>query len=231
MRKYLLILFSLCFFLSEILLRISPVGGFISYSVLIAGCLISFAKEEALDERGKLMIVLMIIPIMRIAELFISFDYVWRSFIVYYILLFLVVFYSLKFKINPGYIKKGFGWLPLVVILGVVIGVIGDSLLNLNIKYPEFLFLLPVIAFSEEVLFRGLIQNLVQKSFGTFSSIFFTSLLYGIFSLSLGIGFALFFFAVSLITCIIYHKTKNIYLVVFLNLIVHLFILVLQVWA
>jgi membrane protease YdiL (CAAX protease family) len=230
MKKYWLVLMILCFFLFEIVLRLSPVWGFICYSVLITVCLISLEKDDSLDDRGKLMIVLMIIPIMRIAELFINLDYVWRNFVVYFILLFLVFFYSMKFELSPGYLrKKGFGWLPLVILLGGVLGIIGNSLLNLNmnIKYFEFLFLLPVIALSEEFLFRGLIQNLMNKDFGAFFSVLFTSLIYGVSSIGLGIPFALFFLGVSLITGLIYHRTKNVYLAIAINLTVHFFILIL----
>jgi membrane protease YdiL (CAAX protease family) len=220
MKKYMLILIGACFLLSEIVLKVNPALGFISYSILIGGCLISLAGEEKLGEQGKLMIVLMILPIIRIAELFISFEYFWRSFAVYYILFFLVVFYSLKFKINPGYTKKNLSLLFAVIPAGIILGFGGDALLSDIVKYPGFLFLLPVIAFSEEVLFRGMIQNLAEKSYKGFMPILFTSVLYAIFSLGYGIPVALFLLTVSFITGIIYHNTKNIFLTIILNMIV-----------
>jgi membrane protease YdiL (CAAX protease family) len=225
MKKYLLVLLGLSFLLSEILFNLNTVLGFISYTLLISGCLIALSRKENLDDSDKLIVIFMILPIIRIAELFITFSYIWRSALVYSILCFLVLFYSIKFKINPGYTKKWLSLLPLIIVLGIILGVMGNQLLNFN-QNALFLFLLPLIAFSEELLFRGLIQNLVGKNVGFFSSIFFTSLLYFIFSLSLGFPIALFFFAVSLVICLVYHSTKNIYLAMALNLIVQLFILV-----
>ncbi len=225
MRKYLLVLLSLSLLLSEIIIRISPVFGFFLYSSLIAGCLISFSKAEKLEDYSKLAIVLMILPIIRIAELFIGFDFLWRSISVYYVLCFLVTFYTIQFKINPGYTKRRLYLLPLVILAGVTLGFIGN--LFPFEKYSGFLLLLPIIAYSEEVLFRGLIQKLINNSYGGFSSIFFTSLLYSIFSLGYGLPIALFLFFVSLISCLIYHYTKNIFLTIAINLIFHGFILIL----
>jgi membrane protease YdiL (CAAX protease family) len=165
----------------------------------------------------------MILPIVRISELFIEFNFLIRSFIIYYILGFLAVFYSIKFSINPGYTKKGLVLIPLVIIVGVILGII-SNMFELN-KYAELIFLIPIIAFSEELLFRGLIQNIINKEYGFIASIFFSSLLYCIFSLY---SFPLLFIVIafSLISGIIYHFTKNIYLSIILNLVFHLFILI-----
>ena len=225
MKKYLLVLLSLSMFLSEIILRINETAGFFLYGFLIAGCLISLAKAESLDNYGKLIIVFMILPIIRIAELFIVFEFFWRIFIVYYILLFLVSFYSIKFKINPGYTKEKLYLLPLVILLGVSLGFIGN-LFGFE-KYAGLIFLIPLIAYSEEVLFRGLIQNFIEKSYGIFPSIFFTALLYGIFSLSFGFPAVLFLFFTAGIISFIYYFTKNIFLTIAINLILHLFLFVL----
>ena len=224
MKKYLLILLSLSVFLSEIILRINETAGFFLYSFLIAGCLISLAKAESLDNYGKLIVVIMILPIIRIVELFIVFEFFWKTFMVYFILLFLVSFYSIKFKINPGYTKKKLFLLPLVIVLGVSLGFLGN-LLGFE-KYFGLIFLIPLIAYSEEVLFRGLIQNFIEKSYGVGISIVFTALLYGIFSLSFGFPVLVIFF-ISLIISFVYSFTRNIYLTIAMNMIFHLFLFVL----
>jgi len=226
MRKYLLILTSMSLFLSEILLRINPTIGFLSYTLLISGCMIALSKEEELDNYGKLIVALMILPVIRIEELFIEFEFLWRSFIVYYILFFLVMFYSVKFRINPGYTKEGLSFLPLVILIGITLGLMGSLLFNFE-EYAGLLFLLPVLVFSEEMLFRGMLQNLIGKEYSGFSAVFFTSLLYGIFSLGYGLPIALFFFGISLVLSLIYHLTKNIFLTISLSFILHFLMLAL----
>ena len=220
MRKYLFMLVAVSLLLSEVILGINPVIGFLLYSLLITGCLISLSRAESLDNQGKLIIALMILPIIRVAELFIGFAYPLRSIIAYYILFFLVVVYSLKFKVDFGNWKKGLYFLPLTIILGIIIGITGNSLFHLD-KYPEFVLILPIMAFSEEALFRGLIQNLTKKN-GNLGSIFFTALLYGVFSLSLGIKFAFFMFLANLLLCLVYGKTGNIWMTIPVNFIMNL---------
>jgi len=224
MKKFLPILIGLSFLLSEILLKIDATFGFFCYIILITGCLISLSRKEELDVYGKLMFVLLILPMMRIAELFINFSYLWRSFIIYYVLLFLVLIYSGRFKINPGYTKKGLILLPLVIVLGVVLGALGNEVSE---KYSEFILFLPIIVFSEELLFRGMIQNLVKEGYGTKLSIIIPSIVYVIFSLNYNLFTVFFLFIASLVSSIIYHYTKNIFLTITLNLIVHFFIFIL----
>mgnify|MGYP001589383517 CR=1 FL=1 len=221
MRKYLLVFLTLSLLLSEAILEFSPVIGFLTYGLLITGCLISLSRTESLDNQGKLVISFMILPIVRVAELFIGFAYPLRSIIAYYILFFLVVVYSLKFKVDFSNWKRGLYFLPLTITFGIIIGITGNWLFNFD-KYPEILLILPIMAFSEEALFRGLIQNLIKKDHGTFASIFFTAFLYGIFSLSLGIKFAFFMFLANLLLCLIYSKTKNIWMTIPVNFIMNL---------
>lgn len=225
MRKYLLVLLSLSMFLSEIILRINQTFGVFLYSLLITGCLIALSKKESLDNYGKLIIVFMILPIIRIVELFLVFEIFWRVFVVYFILLFLVSFYCLKFKINPGYTKEKLGLLPWVILVAVFLGFMGNVLFEFD-KYLGFVFLIPIIAYSEEVLFRGLIQNLGEKSCGVFCSIFFSSFLYGIFSLSFGFS-VIFIFIIAFVIGLTYYFTKNIFLTIAINMIFHLFLFVL----
>ena len=224
MKKYIPILIGLSFLLSEILLKLNATFGFLCYTVLITGCLIALSREEEVDIYSKLMIVLLILPMMRIAELFVNFSYLWRSFIIYYILLFLVLIYSTRFKINPGFTKKGLKFLPLVLILGVLLGLLGGGLIPE--KYSEFILFLPIIVFSEELLFRGMIQNLIKEGYGTKLSIIIPSIVYVIFSLNYSFLVVAFLLVTSLVSSIIYAKTKNIFLTIALNLVVHFFIFV-----
>lgn len=223
MRKYLLVLLGLSVFLSEVILRINEVAGFFLYSFLIAGCLISLSRAESLNNHAKLIIVFMILPIIRIAELFIVFEFFWRILIVYLILFFLVTFYTIRFKINPGWTKEKLWFLPLVILISIFLGYIGNVFFGFK-GHTGLLLLIPLIAYSDEVLFRGLIQNYAKKSYGAVSSILFTALLYGIFSLGYGFPAVLFIFLVALITSLVYNYTRNIFLVITINMIIHLFL-------
>lgn len=226
MKKYLLIFIGMALILSEIMLRIKPEFAFISYSVLIGGCLIALSKKKNLDNHSKLLIVFLILPIVRISELFLNFSLIWNTAVLSAIFFFLVIFYSVKFKINPGYKSKFLILIPVVILLGANLGLMGNALFEFE-KVSGFLFFLPILIFSEEVLFRGMIQNLVKQEYSVFSSIFFTSLIYGIFSLSFGLLEGVFFFFISMILSLIYNYTKNIYLSILLSFAFHLVIFVL----
>ena len=223
--KNLLILLGASVFLSEIILRINETAGFLLYSFLILGCLLSLSKAKLLNNDAKLLIVFIILPILRISELLIFLEFFWKINLVYLILFFLVTFYSVKFNINPGFSKGNLWMIPIVIVLSVILGFVGNFFFTFE-KHPEFLFLLPLIAYSEEILFRGLIQNYSEKIYGVVASILFSSVLYLIFSLSLGIFAVIFIFIASLIIGIIYHFTKNIFLVIIMNFILHLFLFI-----
>jgi membrane protease YdiL (CAAX protease family) len=226
MKKYLPILICLSFLLSEIILKVDATFGFFCYATLITGCLIALARQEELDIYSKLMVVLLILPMMRIAELFVKFDYVWRSFIIYYVLLFLVLTYSSRFKINPGYTKKGLILLPLVIFFGITLGIIGNGFSD---KYNYLIFVLPIIVFSEELLFRGMIQNLIREGYGNRASMILPALLYAVFSLNFTIPVIFILFIASLASSAIYHYTRNIFLTISLSLTVQFFLFILPV--
>lgn len=223
MRKYLLVLLCLSIFLSEIILRINEIAGFFIYSFLISGCLLSLSRAESLNNHAKLIIVFMILPIIRIAELFVVFEFFWKVLIIYLILFFLVSFYSIRFKINPGWTKEKLWLLPLVIVFSAILGYVGNVFFNFE-GYPELLLLIPLIAYADEVLFRGLIQNYAKKSYGAVSSILFTALLYGIFSMSYGFPAVLFIFFMALIMGLIYNFTRNIFLTIVMNMVFHVFL-------
>ena len=88
-------------------------------------------------------------------------------------------------------------------------------------KVAGILFIIPFIAYAEEVLFRGMIQNLVEKNYGVLSSVIISSLLYGIFTIGFG-SIAFFMLFIGLVFSLIYLLTKNIYLTIAANMAVHL---------
>ena len=222
------IIISLVFILvfAEILLSLNETAGFILYVSLIALALLSLSQIPYLNDYGQLIIVLMIMPIVRILETFIALELFWKLLISYCILLFLAFYYSARFELDHGHRKKNLGLLPVSIVIGAVYGLLGNFLFNFP-KYPYIIYLLPLIAYSEEILFRGMIQKLLRKTYGINSSILISALLYASFSLRYGSLFALFMFSAGIAIGLIYIKTKNIFLAVVINFIVHLFLFVL----
>jgi membrane protease YdiL (CAAX protease family) len=225
MKKQFFVLLVEIFFVLELVLIFNQTVGFFAYLVFVGIMLVILEKNATLSLSYKMLIFITIIPIARICEFFIEFDFFWKTAVFYFVISFLVIFYTRKFKINPGYKTKSLWFLPFSIFIGGFLGYAGNYLLNFD-KTPDFLILLPFIAFSEEILFRGMIQNFARKSYGASFSIITTSLLFAIFSLSLGIGFAFFIFVCSMFTGIIYDETGNIWLTMPINLIINLLLFI-----
>lgn len=232
MEKYIVPLIVLALILSEAYLNINEDIGFVLYGFLIGVCLLYLSHlrslkdyDGSLKSNGKLVIVFMIVPIVRITELFITLEFFWKVLISYGILLFLSFYYSARFELDHGHKKEKLGLLPLAIISGVVFGAIGNFSFGFE-KYFWMVYLIPFISYSEEILFRGMMQNLLEKSYGIWASVFISALLYGIFSLGYGILFSVFIFFAGTAIGIIYSKTKNIFLAVAINMMMHLFLFV-----
>jgi len=223
LRKPFFVFLLLAFFLSETILSINKYIGVLIYSFLILVVLFDLEEYEFLNNNEKLLIFLMIIPIARISELFIEFGFFWKTVMFYFVICFLVIFYTRKFKINPGYTKSKLWFFPISIIIGLLLSYIGSLYFGFE-KHIELLFLLPFIVFSEELLFRGLIQNHAKKEFGPLFAVISTSLLFAIFSLSFGFKFSNFMLLANLIICLIYDQTENIWLTIPINLCMNLFL-------
>jgi membrane protease YdiL (CAAX protease family) len=225
MKKQFFVLLIEIFFVLELALIFNQTIGFFAYLVFVGIMLVFLEKNATLSHSHKMLIFLTIVPIARISEFFIEFDFFWKTAAFYFVISFLVIFYTRRFKINPGYTLKKLWFLPFSLIIGGYLGYAGNYLLNFD-KTLNFLVLLPFIAFSEEILFRGMVQNFARKDYGASFSIITTSFLFAIFSLSLGIEFALLMFVCSLIMGIIYDKTGNILLTMPINLIINLLLFI-----
>lgn len=223
MEKKYIIYVVLALFIAEIFLLFNEFLGFIMYFALIAIYLLSLSHQKTLNEYSKIIIVFMIIPIVRIIGLFIPLGFFWKVLISYSILLFLAFYYSVRFKLDHGHKKEKLSLLPVALGLGILLGYIGQGFFDYE-YYNWFVLMIPLIAYSEEILFRGMMQNLIEKSSGVVMSFLIPAFLYGIFSLVYGFSFGVFMFAVGLILGIFYFNNKNIFLTTLMNLIIHLFI-------
>lgn len=233
MKKTLLLIALIILAISELIMKIKPEISFLFYSLLVGSILIVISKIkgkniETQKKEIALASFLLIIPMMRMIELFINFSFFWRTFIFYNSLLFLVIFYSFKFKIDVGFNTNKLWFLIISMLFGISFGLAGNilsSFIGIE-KHLEIIVFLPLIAFTEEILFRSLIQNSLEKNYGDLTGIFVSSLLVLIFTLSYSPWIALFFFLSSLISSALYSYSRNIFPSILLNIIITLLIFV-----
>lgn len=225
MRKAFFIFLIIAFLFAEIILTFNKLIGVLLYSLLVGLILFDLEEYEHLTHSDKLLVFLAIVPIARISEFFINFNLFWKTAVFYFAISFLIIYYTRNLKINPGYTTSKLWFFPISVIIGVCLGYIGSLYFDFG-KHFELIFLLPFIVFSEEILFRGMIQNYTKKSYGSLFAIIFTAILFVIFNLSFGFKFLYFIFAANLIMCLIYDRTDNIWLTIPINLGINLFLFV-----
>ena len=95
-------------------------------------CKMIIEETVADNTLGKLAVFLLIIPMVRISEVFLTFDFFWKNLIFYCFLSFFVLFYIYKFNVNVNY-KLNFkkSWLIiLALIIGLLFGICGNYLFN-----------------------------------------------------------------------------------------------------
>jgi membrane protease YdiL (CAAX protease family) len=207
--------------ISELIFELNQTNGFIVYSILLGVVLISMEKDITLNKSEMLLIFLMIVPIARISELFLPFSPIWKIFAFYAVIAFLGIYYAKKFWIKSGDIDLDDLSYPLIIGVASVFAMAGGEYffhMQNSLVIPLIFF----IAYAEEILFRGEIQNLTNEKYGGFYAVFFTSLLYGIFTISYGFPIFLLAFLASIILCTTYHFTKSIYLTFIINVIFHM---------
>lgn len=220
MKKITFLFVILGILISELIFEWNQTFGFIIYAVLLGVVLISMEKDIYLNKSEMLLIFLMIVPIARISELFLPFSPLWKIFAFYAVIVFLGVYYAGKFWIKSGDVNLDDLSYPLIIAF-VSVFAMGGAEYFFHMENSIIIALIFFIAYAEEILFRGEIQNLTNEKYGPVYAIFFTSLLYGIFSISYGFPIFLFAFAASLILCLTYNFTKNIYLSFLINVIFH----------
>jgi membrane protease YdiL (CAAX protease family) len=197
--------------------------GFVIYAIFVGTVLIVMENELGPTKEEKVLVFLMIIPICRLAELFLNFNFFWNTLLFYFMVIGLVVYYAIKFKIKTRPFIGNPIYFIIVVIVAGIASVVAKQVLGWS--FANLIFLLPIVAYGEEIFFRGGFQNLTSEWFGSFS-ILFTSFIYAAFTISYGFSFVLIAFFASLVISTIYHFTKNLYLSYVLNLIFQVLIFV-----
>ena len=209
----------------EYLLSSFPVVGFFVYAVFVGLILVLMENEIKHTKEERVLIFLMILPICRLVEIFLNLGFFWSTLLFYLTLIGLVIYYAIKFWMR--FEKTPFIGNPTYFL--VVLGISGIAWAGVkyvfNWNFPEIAFLIPLIAYAEEIYFRGGFQNLTKEWFGNFS-ILLTAFIYAVFSLSYGFTFMLIAFFAALISSTLYHLTKNLYLSYALNVGFHVLLFV-----
>ena len=143
------------------------------------------------------------------------------------VLFLLIPFYNINKK-KPKKIKTNslICYLIIASLISIIINLILNCIIqgnfniieiinNLNIWNPViniydciiYILLIPII---EELLFRGILFNFIEKYLNNYSLIFIVSLIFGFYHNN--IYHMLFGFIISLFLCYVYSKTDNIYL-------------------
>lgn len=204
----------------EYLLGSFPEIGFFAYAVFVGLILVLMENEVKHTKEEKVLIFLMILPICRIAEIFLDLNFFWSTLLFYLTLIGLTLYYAIKFWLR--FEKTPFIGNPTYFLVVLFVSGIAGGLAKwvFDLEYAGIIFLIPLIAYAEEIYFRGGFQNLTQEWFGNFS-ILFTAFIYAVFGMSYGLVYVLISFFAALILSSLYHTTKNIYLTFALNLIFH----------
>lgn len=202
--------------LTEVLLVIDVTMGLILYILFLASVCVILSKKEDLNSFDKLLSILFVVPLVKILQIFITLSFPWKAFLGYATLLTLSIYYLHWFKIKIP-IKGNYSVLPLVIVIGALIGFLGKIF---SVGITEFsVLLIFVMVLSEELFFRGLVQKTSEPVLGTSLSIIMPALFYGLLHISFGLFSFVYFLAFGLISGIIYKYTNNLVLCFLLGLI------------
>jgi membrane protease YdiL (CAAX protease family) len=199
--------------------------GFLVYAIFVGVILLLMENEIGHTKEEQALIFLMIIPICRLAELFLNFNVFWNTLIFYILVIGLTMFYAIKFWFRIR--KNPFVGNPIYFLIVLFAAGAGALVAKyaFHAGFAGIIFLIPIIAYAEEIYFRGSVQRLTNEWFGNFS-ILITSFLYAIFGISYGFVFVLIAFFASLVISTLYHFTKNLYVSFVLNMVFHVLLFI-----
>jgi membrane protease YdiL (CAAX protease family) len=208
--------------LSEMMMNFDVRIAFGLYFSMVLFFLYSFSKAGALNSDGILASIFIVIPMIRIVQIFVYINIFWNIFIVSICFLYLSVFLIRKYKISPGFNNNKSYYLLVALVIGMMFGVFSNYHFSIY-KYSYLIYILPFAIFIEDLYFRGLLQNFIDYKYGKVTAVFFVSAFIFILSLGFGVDIAAYFFLVSLISGVLYADTKNIFVPYLFDLMVYLF--------
>lgn len=220
MKKITLISVIVGILISEILLVYAKIWGFLIYTIVAGVILVSMEKDNYMTKGEQILVLLLIIPILRISEFFIDFNILWKSIIFYGLMIALTYIYIAKFSLYKEYPVSNVKNHALVILAGLI----GAYFAWRFWSFDGIIFLIPFIAYAEELLFRGAFQNLIREKYGMWYSLAIVPILYTIFSLSQGFPMFLYILIASVVICVVYKYTKSILVTMAINMILHGFL-------
>jgi hypothetical protein len=151
-----------------------------------------------------------------------------NSLLLYLILFFIALLFCLKiFHEKKLFRLSNLKHIYVIFPIGVGVGFIIAYFINfsqfsdLHISQIQALSLIFIMGLAEEIFFRALIQNAVTKMTDGLIAVTFTSILYGLFHFSNNIFYLLVFILLSIVYSVVYSISKNIYIAIGLNIVVH----------
>ena len=152
-RNFLLIIVGLA--IVEFILNSFPTIGFFIYAVFVGIILIVMENEIQHTKEEKVLIFLAIIPICRLAEIFLNFNFFWNTLVFYLLVISLTVFYAIKFWFRIR--KNPFIGNPLYFVIVLLLATSATIVAKYAFKmdFVGLVFLIPIIAYAEEIYFRG----------------------------------------------------------------------------
>lgn len=222
-------------FICELMILFNQLLGLLMYSILIGFFLIKIDKDafftlkkknirikngNLVSKEDELLIFLMIVPILRITEFFIDFNELYNILIFYFMMVGLTIYYLRKFLLEKKYnYHKRKGTLSYLIFIFIIVFFIEYFF---SIWENSFIYIIPFIAYSEEILFRGGIFHLIKDSYNSLISVFLTSGIYTMFSFSHGVPLIFLIFSMSLIISYSHFRTNSLKLPIFFNVILQL---------
>jgi membrane protease YdiL (CAAX protease family) len=223
--KLLILFFAAFVLLAELMLKIDSRITFLLYFVVIVFFLFALSKTMSLSREGELASIFLIIPIVRVIQLFLNIDFFWNNLILYTCFLYLAIVCVTRFDLKEGFTTYKGHFVIYGLLIGIILGLFSSELLLVE-KKGSLLYLLPLIVFAEEIFFRGVLQTFIEEKYGRIIGMVFVSVIYGFLCLNQGNLFALLFFVFYLAGSILYTETRNLFATVGLSLMFHLFFLV-----
>jgi len=208
--------------LLELILKISPLYGALAYFAAAAIALIAVSRlDPKYNNKKQIILLVAAVATINAASLFLPFNLFWKTLIAYSLLAFVSIFYSSVINHSKEEIKlKEVFW---AVSATVILGYAGMIVIGFE-KNILLLAIIPLIAFSEEYFFRGLLLNSAERESGKETAVVFTAIFYGILCLGYGLMAAFFFFAMSLLFGLFYTRTRSLLFTMVLSAIIHVFL-------
>ena len=220
-QKTLLLIVLMLFFISETVLFFWPQIGIFINALVLNYLLISAFFDKSIRN---LLLCLTIFPAARLFGFLVpNADNFFRTAFFYYFVFVLSFGCQYWLKINyGGFSFKKIKNVPLMILIGILFGFLEHWLLpsrgfNFKLSFGLASFFILFFGYTEEFLFRGLIQRTLKKISSPFYSILFTSLFYSVVHLANGFSHAVFVFFLSLTLSTIFYLKKNIFLTTVLN--------------